>query len=70
MFLKIYMLDSHLDLFLISWGGVNDGQGESCHQDMSLMEKRYLGNWCTTMLADYCKDLEEVYQKLNIHEKN
>ena len=45
MSLKIYMLDSHLDLLLANLGAVNDKQGEMFHLDISLMEKNYQGKW-------------------------
>lgn len=64
MFLKIYMLDSHLDFFPTNLGAVSDEQGERFHQDISLMEKRYQGKWSPGMLADYCwrfrRDLPEA----------
>jgi len=29
-------------------------QGESFHQDIKTMEKRYQGCWKTNMMANYC----------------
>jgi hypothetical protein len=52
MSLKIHFLESHLDSFPENLGKVSDEHGERFHQDIMIMEKRYLGNWTSRMLAD------------------
>lgn len=54
MSLKIHFLDSHLDFFPENLGAVSDEHGELFHQQISTMEKRYIGKWSSNMLADYC----------------
>ena len=58
MSLKIHFLDSHLDFFPENLGKVSDEHGERFHQDIMVMEKRYEGNWTSSMLADYCWTLK------------
>jgi hypothetical protein len=36
---------------------VSDEHGKRFHQETATMEKRYQGNWSTSMLADYCRSL-------------
>ena len=54
MSLKIHFLHSHLNFFPSNCGAVSDVHGESFHQDVAAMEKRYQGKWSSSMLADYC----------------
>jgi hypothetical protein len=54
MSLKIHMLHSHLDFFPDSCGMVSDEHGESFHQEIATMEKRYQGKRSTFVLADHC----------------
>ena len=54
MSLKVHFLHSHLDFFPASPGAVSDEHGDRFHQDIAAMEKRYLGNWNPSKLADYC----------------
>lgn len=53
MSLKIHFLRAHLDFFPRNLGAVSDEQGETFHQDIQKMEKRYQGFWSERMLADY-----------------
>ena len=43
MFLKLYVLHSHLDFFVENLGDVSDEHGERFHQDISEMEQRFKG---------------------------
>jgi hypothetical protein len=54
MSLKLHFLHSYLDLFLESIGIVSDELGESFHQDISQIGKKYGGKWSRSMSADYC----------------
>jgi len=54
MFLKTYMLHSHLDLFPDNCGIVSDEHGERFHQEIAAAEKRYQGKWSTSILGDCC----------------
>lgn len=58
MSLKMHFLHSHLDTFPANLGDISDEHGERFHQDISAMEKRYLGKWSPSMLADYCWTLK------------
>jgi len=46
-------------------GEVSDEHGERFHQDILIIEKRYQGEWTSSMLADYCWTL-----KRDVHETN
>jgi len=63
--LKIHFLESHLDFFPENLGEVSDEHGESFHQDILAMEKRYQGKWASSMLADYCLTLKRDVPKAN-----
>ena len=52
MSIKVHFLFSHLDRFPDNLGGVSDEQDERFHQDIEVMEERYLGI-CVNMMADY-----------------
>lgn len=54
MSIKIHFLFSHLDIFPDNLGGGSDKQGDQFHQDIKVMEERYLGKWDVNMIADYC----------------
>ncbi|GBN26339.1 hypothetical protein AVEN_84170-1 [Araneus ventricosus] len=54
MSLKVHFLDSHLDYFPENLGAVREEQGETFHQDIKEMERRYQGKWNLSMIADYC----------------
>lgn len=54
MSIKIHFLFSHLDIFPDNLGGRSDKQGDQFHQDIKVMEERYLGKWDVNMIADYC----------------
>ena len=43
MSLKVHVLHSHLDFFAENLGDVSDEHGERFHQDISVMEKRFIG---------------------------
>jgi hypothetical protein len=60
MSLKLQYLYSHLDFFPANMRSVSDEHGENCHQDISQMEKRYIGKWSPNILADYCWSLIRV----------
>jgi hypothetical protein len=51
---KFHFLHSYLDLLLESIRTVSDEGGESFHQDISQIEKRYSGKWSRNMSAAYC----------------
>jgi hypothetical protein len=52
MSLKLHFLDSYLDFFTQNLGEVSDEHGESFHQDMSVMEKRFLQNGSVVCLQN------------------
>ena len=54
MSLKMRFLNSHLDFFPPNLGAVSDEQGESFHQDISLMESRYHDRSDANMMGDFC----------------
>ena len=51
---KVHFLHSHLDYFPENFGAFSEEQGERFHQDIKVMEKRYLGKWNVSVVADYC----------------
>jgi hypothetical protein len=53
MSLKLHFLDYHPDLFPKNLGAVSDEHGERSHQDISIMEKGFVGRWNRGMLAEY-----------------
>ena len=54
MSLKMHFLHSHLDFFPANLGAVSDEHGERFHQQISIMENRYQGNFNPNMMGDYC----------------
>ena len=69
MSLKLHFLASHLDYFPPNLGAV---QGETFHQDLKDVERRYQGRWDVNMMADYCwsiarQTLPEITQELQEH---
>ncbi|GBO14408.1 hypothetical protein AVEN_272059-1 [Araneus ventricosus] len=54
MSLKVHFLDSHLEYFPENLGSVSEEQGETFHQDIKEMERRYQGKWNVSLIADYC----------------
>ena len=58
MSLKIYFLESHLDIFPENLGEVSDEHGERFSQDIMAREKQYQGKWTSSMSADYCWTLK------------
>ena len=67
MSLKMHVLYSHIDFFPENLGAVSDEHGESFHQEISNMERRYQGKWTPAMLADYFwqlrRDTAQVYKR-------
>jgi hypothetical protein len=59
MSLKIHYLHSHLDFFLANLRAVSDKHGERFHQQISVMENRYQGNFNPNMMGDYCWFLQK-----------
>ena len=58
MFLKLYVLHSHLDFFVENLGDVSDEHGERFHQDISVMEQQFKGKWNPGTLSDYCSGIK------------
>ena len=54
MSLKMHFLHSHLDFFPANLGAVSDEHCERFHQQISIMENRYQGNFNPNMMGDYC----------------
>ena len=54
MSLKMHFLHAHLDFFPANLGDVSDEHGERFHQQISIMESRYQGNFNPNMMGDYC----------------
>jgi hypothetical protein len=54
MSLKIHCLHSHLEFFPEKCGALGDEDGESFHQDIFSMVKKYQGRRNCAMLGDYC----------------
>ena len=68
MSIKLHFLNNHLDQFPDNLGAVSDEQGERFHQDLKIMEERYLGYRDKSMMADYCWSIkrncpDEVYKR-------
>lgn len=59
MSLKMHFLHSHLDFFPANLGAVSDEHGERFHQQISIMESRYQGNFNPNMMGDYCWFLQK-----------
>jgi hypothetical protein len=54
MLLKLHFLDCHLDFFPKNLGEVSNEHRERYHQDISIMEKWFVGRWNCGMLAECC----------------
>ena len=67
MSLKVHVLHSYLDFFAENLGDVSDEHGERFHQDISVMEKRFIGKWNPGMLADYCWNI--IKEDNTIHKR-
>lgn len=50
---KIHYLHQHLDFFRENLGKISDEHGERFHQQIKLIEKRFLGKPIENMLAEY-----------------
>ena len=53
MSVKLHFLDSYLQYFPDNLEDYSKEQGKRFHQDISKMERRYLGRWNVAMLVDY-----------------
>jgi hypothetical protein len=54
MSLKLHFLDSHLDFFPQNLGEFSNEHSERFHQDISIMEKWFMGRWNCGIPAEYC----------------
>ena len=54
----MHFLKSHLNCFPKNCGDLNEELGEHFHQDIRIMEERYLGWWDVNLLTDYCRCLK------------
>ena len=54
MSVKVHFLHSHVNYFPGNLEAMIEEQGESFHQDIKTMEKRYQGRWNTNKMANYC----------------
>ncbi|GBM64169.1 hypothetical protein AVEN_89023-1 [Araneus ventricosus] len=53
MSLKLQFLDSHLNFFPQNFDAISDEHGERFHQDISMFEKRFSGQWNRSTLTEY-----------------
>lgn len=53
MSIMLHYLHSHLSDFPGNLGDVSEEQGERLHQDIKVMEERYLARWDSNNMADY-----------------
>ncbi|GBL83358.1 hypothetical protein AVEN_110670-1 [Araneus ventricosus] len=51
---NVHFLDSHLEYFSENLDTISEKQGERFHQDIKEMDRRYLGKWNVSIIADYC----------------
>jgi len=67
MSLKNQLFGVSLGIFFFSenLGEVGDEHGERFHRDILAMEKRYQGNWTSSMLADCCWTLKSDVPEAN-----
>ena len=63
--LEVHVLHSHLDFFAENHGDVNDEHGKRFHQDILVMEKRFIEKWNPGMLADYCWNIKKENDTLH-----
>ena len=70
MSVKIHFLESHLVFFPGNLVEVSDEHGESFHQDIMAMEKRYQGKGTSSMLADYCWTVKRDVPEANYRRKS
>jgi hypothetical protein len=54
MSLKLHVLDSYLDFFPKNLAEVSDEYREILHQDISILERQFVGRQKCGMLAEYC----------------
>ena len=47
------MLHSHLDFFSENMGAISDEHGEKFHQQLLVMEQRYVTKYDVNMMGDY-----------------
>jgi len=67
MSLKMHFLFSHLDFFPLNFGALSDKHGERFHQDISVMEHRYIGKWSAAILGDYCWTIKRDAPETKYH---
>ena len=60
--LKLYFLDSHLDVFPQNRGDLSEEHGERFHQDLKEFEHRWQGKWYVNMMTDCCWVLKRQTQ--------
>jgi hypothetical protein len=59
-YLRVHLLDSHLEFFPESLGAVSDEHRQRCHQDISTTQKRYKGKCSHSMII--AGHLEDTFQ--------
>ena len=64
---KMHFLYSHLDFFPPNLGEVSDEHGEGFHQDISVMETRYQGQFNPNMMGDHCWFLQRETNSTHKH---
>jgi len=57
MSLQLHFLHFQLDIFPGNMGAVSNERDERFYQDISLIEKRYSGEWISNILTDCCWSL-------------
>ena len=67
--LKIHFLKSHLDYFPENFESLSEEQGESFHQDVKEIERRYQATGNTKFSPITVGCLSKRFQKLHIEEK-
>ena len=70
MSIKLYYVYSHLDYFPENLGDVSEEQVERFHQDIKMMEERYLGRWDAHMMSDYCWTLIHDFTEQSYRRKS
>ncbi|GBM17666.1 hypothetical protein AVEN_202829-1 [Araneus ventricosus] len=54
LWIKLHVLDSHLNLFPQNLDAISYKHGERFYQDISMFENRFSGRWNRSMIAEYC----------------
>lgn len=68
MSLKVHFLNSHLELFPYYLGAIGEKKGDRSHQEIKMMEKRYLRRWKMHLMGDYSWSLHRESQQA-LHRK-